>query len=362
MATRNGSKGDRLRIAVLLGGPSSEHDISLIGGTNVVDALDSKRYDIRPVVISREGVWRVPGRAWRGKEGFDPQRTEDWKVLGGTLEGIRYLEAWPADVTVPILHGRFGEDGILQACLEAAGLPFVGSGSVGSALASDKVITKSLLGFHGIRTPAFEVLDAEALARGRSDTAERLVASFGVPLVLKDPRGGSSLEVHIADDVGEVNAALQALVPPSKRVMVEQYIAGRELTAGVLHDWEKGEPTSLPIVEIKPRKGRSFDFHEKYAPDGAEEICPAPLTEAIEEEARRLGLHVHRILGLAGLSRTDLILDAEDQLHVLEVNTLPGMTERGLVPRAAQASGITFPVLIERLIRTAGLATRNSAS
>lgn len=356
MASRNGSKGDRLRVAVLLGGPSSEHDISLIGGKNVVEALDAKRYEVLPMVISREGVWRVPGRTWRHLKSFDPQRTEDWRVLGGTLDGVRYLEAWPADVTVPILHGRFGEDGMLQACLEAAGLPFVGSGTAGSTLASDKVITKSLLAFHGIATPRFEVLDAEALLRGRSQTAERLVETYGTPLVLKDPCGGSSLEVHIADDVGEVNAALQALVPPSKRVMVEQYVAGRELTSGVLHDWEKGEPVALPIVEIRPRKGRSFDYHEKYAPDGAEELCPAPLPPDVEAEARRLGLLVHRLLGLSGLSRTDLILDADGRLHVLEVNTLPGMTERGLVPKAAAAMGISFPALVERLIRTAGLA------
>ena len=187
-----------------------------------------------------------------------------------------------------------------------------------------------------------------------SDTAERLVARFGTPLVIKDPRGGSSLEVVIANDAGEAMTAIQRLAPPAERLMVERHVAGRELTSAVLQDRETQEPLALPIVEIRPRKARSFDYTEKYSADGAEELCPALLEPAVEKEARGLGLEVHRLLGLSGLSRTDLILDdKEGDLYVLEVNTLPGMTDRGLVPRAAAAVGISFPALIEGLIRTA---------
>jgi D-alanine-D-alanine ligase len=272
------------------------------------------------------------------------------------MHALAHLADWPADVVMPVLHGRFGEDGTLQACLAAAGLPFVGSGSLASALANDKIRTKEILSFHGVPTPRFEVLDAPTAGRGVIETARRLLDRYGAPLVLKDPCGGSSLEVHIADDEGEVAAALERLGPGRRRILVEAHVPGRELTSGVLEDRDAGEARALPIVEIRPRRGRSFDYHEKYSAEGAQELCPAPLEEAQERAARNLGLAVHRLLGLRGLSRTDLILDGTGALQVLEVNTLPGMTERGLVPLAAKACGISFPALIERLVRTASAA------
>lgn len=338
-----------------MGGPSSEYEVSLDGGRHIVDAIDPGRFDVRPVVISRDGQWHVSPRRRGGREGcFNPRDIEGWRRFGGPLEALCHLVDLRVDVVFPILHGRFGEDGTVQACLTAAGLPFVGSGSAASALAMDKVRTKEVLGFHGILTPAFEELSGAVLTRGIARTADGLVARYGTPLVLKDPRGGSSLEVRIADDPREVAAAIQDLVPPAKRLMVEEYVAGRELTAGVIRDRERGEATALPIVEIRPRHTRSFDYREKYDPDGAEELCPAPISEELEGEARRLGLAVHRILGLSGISRTDIILDEEERLQVLEVNTIPGMTQRSLIPRAAGAAGMSFSALVDNLIRTAG--------
>ncbi len=338
-----------------MGGPSSEHDVSLQGGAKVVEALDPDRFDVRPVVIGRDGSWQVPPRAtWRANgSAFDPGRIEGWKTYDGPLPALTHLKEWQADVVVPILHGRFGEDGTVQACLSAAGLTFVGSGSGASAIAIDKVRSKEIFVYHGLHTPVFEELDGERLARGVSATADDLVARHGTPLVIKEPCGGSSLEVVIADDAGEVAMAIQRLAPPATRLMVERYVKGRELTCGVILDRETREPIALPIVEIRPRKSRSFDYTEKYSPNGAEEICPAPIDADVEAEAKRIGLLVHHVLGCAGLSRTDFILDEEGRLQVLEVNTLPGMTDTSLVPRAAQAIGISFPALIETLIRTA---------
>jgi D-alanine-D-alanine ligase len=352
---REARRGDRLRVAVLMGGPSSEHEISLQSGRNVVEALDPRRFDVRPIVISREGRWRMPPRTWRRAGAFDPHDSEGWREARGLLQALEEIQDWRADVAVPVLHGRFGEDGTLQACLAAARIPFVGSGSRASALASDKIRTKEVLSFHGISTPDFEVLDAERLRANRSEAAERLVERFGVPLVLKDPRGGSSLEVRIVDDAGEAAVAIGQLAPPAEQVLAEAYVRGRELTAGVVHDRERGEPIALPIVEIRPRRGRFFDPFEKYDPEGAEELCPAPLPEAVEAEARALGLRLHRLLGLEGISRTDMILTADGRLEVLEVNTLPGMTEQSLLPRAARAMGLAFAALVENLVRTAAV-------
>lgn len=348
---------ERLRVVVLMGGPSSEHDVSLQGGKNVVEALDRRRFDVRPVVITREGRWRVAARPWHGAAGsFDPHADGGWRVFEGPCEALVHLRARGADVALPVLHGRFGEDGTLQACLSAAGIPFVGSDSRGSALAADKLRTKEILSFHGVPTPRFEVLAGEALKRGRPATAERLAQAFGLPLVLKDPLGGSSLEVRICHDVGEVLHAMDELAPPAERLLAEAFVKGRELTVAVLDDRESGRPAALPVIEIRPRRGRSFDYHEKYSADGAEELCPAPVTPEVEQAARALGLRVHALLGLRGLSRTDMILDESGRLFVLETNTMPGMTARSLVPRAAHAVGIEFPALIEGLVRSASLS------
>lgn len=368
-------KGDRMRVAVLMGGPSSEHEISLQGGQNVVAALSRDVFHVRPVIITKEGAWRMPRRRWEppaapsAPEGdsdesagsaaaggaWDAHDSEGWREYPGPCEALVALRDWEVDVALPILHGRFGEDGTVQALLFGAGIPFVGSDMAGSAVAFDKVRAKEVVRHHGIRTPDFDVLDVATFTSGRRDRIEAWGQRFGFPLILKNPRGGSSVEVRVAKDEGEALTAIEELAVGAERLMVEAFVAGRELTAGVLEDREEGGPVALPIVEIRPAAGRFFDFHEKYAKDGAEEICPAPIDEPVEAEARAIALAVHRALGLRGLSRTDLILDADGALHFLEVNTLPGMTERGLVPLAAARSGLDFPGLVTRLVRTARL-------
>jgi D-alanine-D-alanine ligase len=347
-------RSDRLKVAVLMGGPSSEHDVSLRGGKNVVEALDARRFDVRPVVITREGRWRLsPSSRGPRRDPFDPYASDGWPEYDGALEALVELRQERTDVVLPVLHGRFGEDGTLQACLAAAGLSFVGSACHGSAVASDKVRTKEILGFHGIPTPPFEVLAGEDLRRGRGAAARRVAARFGLPLVLKDPCGGSSFEVFVCDDEGQVLTAIETLARSSDRVLVEAYVRGTELTGGVLEDRERGTTVALPLVEIRPRSSRFFDAREKYDADGAEEICPARVSPQVEEAGRALALRLHGLLRLRGLSRTDLILDGEGALWVLEVNTLPGMTSVSLVPRAAAATGMSFPALLENLVRSA---------
>lgn len=358
-------KGDRMRVAVLMGGPSSEHEVSLQGGSNVVGALSREMFHVRPVIITKEGAWRMPRRRWEPptadtteggtSPGWDAHDSDGWREYPGPCEGLVALRDWDVDIALPVLHGRFGEDGTLQAMLTGAGIPFVGSDMTGSAVAFDKVRAKEVVHGHGIRTPAFEVIDVARFTSGRRERIEAWGAQFGFPLIVKNPRGGSSVEVRVARDEGQALTAIEELARGADRLMIEAYVKGRELTAGVLEDREEGGPVALPIVEIRPKEGRFFDYHEKYAKDGAEELCPAPIDEAVAQEAQSIGLHVHRLLGLRGLSRTDLMLDAEGQLHFLEVNTLPGMTQRGLVPLAASRTGLDFPGLVARLVRTARL-------
>ena len=361
---------DRMRVVVLMGGPSSEHDVSLRGGANVTEALDRKRYEVRPVVVTREGRWRVAVKPWegparngkpasRGTPAFDPLSTDlAWREYAGAWDALRELVDWKADVALPILHGRFGEDGTVQACLAAAGIRFAGSGVRGSALAIDKIHTKEVLGFHGIRTPKFRALSPDDLARRRGALAEDVVAQFGLPLVVKDPLGGSTLEVRVCDDAKQVASAFEALAPGAERLLVEAFVKGREFTAGILDDRERGRPLALPLVEIRPKSSKFFDYREKYDADGARETCPADVPPAVEAAGRQLGLEVHALLGLRGVSRTDLILceggEDDGRFTVLETNTLPGMTSRSLIPKAAAVAGIDFGGVLDRLIRTAG--------
>ena len=278
-----------MRIAVLMGGPSSEHEVSLRGGAHVVDALDPKRYEVRPVLLTREGRWRVAAKpvAARNGRGFDPQSPDlAWRDYDGAWAAIGELVAWRADVALPVLHGRFGEDGTIQACLKAAGIPFAGSGVLGSAVAADKIRTKEVLGFHGVRTPRFVTLSPDDLARGRPAVAEDLVRRLGLPLVVKAPGGGSSLEVRVVEDARGVGPAIEALASASPRLLVEAFARGREFTAGVLDDRERGRPIALPLVEIRPTKSKTFDHREKYEPDGASETCPADLPPGVEAQGR----------------------------------------------------------------------------
>jgi len=351
---------DRIRVAVLMGGPSSEHEVSLRGGANVVDALDRRRYEVRPVLVTREGRWKVvakPVEAGKGpRPGFDPLSPDvAWKEFPHAWGALGELVAWKTDVALPILHGRFGEDGVLQACLATAGIRYAGSGVAGSALAIDKIRTKEVLSFHGVPTAPFRALSRAELARGGLPAlAAELVAQFGTPVVVKDPLGGSSLEVRICDDAKQVALALEDLGKGADRLLVEAFVRGRELTGGILDDRERGRPVALPLVEMRPRSARFFDYREKYDAEGALEICPAEIPAEAEAAGRALALRVHELLGLRGVSRTDLILGEDGRFVVLEVNTMPGMTARSLVPKAAAAAGIDFPGVIERLIRTAG--------
>lgn len=353
---------DRIRVAVLLGGPSSEHDISLKSGANVIDALDRKRYEVRPVLITREGKWRVSSKSVdaggrNGKPGrpFDPLSSDAaWRDPVDAWMGLGELVDWKTDVALPILHGRFGEDGTVQACLQAAGIRFAGSGMRASAVAIDKIRTKEVLSFHGVRTSPFRTLDREDLGGNRPALAQELATVLGLPLVIKEPLGGSSLEVAICDDVREAVIALETLSKGRDRLLVEAFVKGREFTGGVLDDRERGHPVALPLIEMRPKNAKFFDYREKYDPDGAHEICPADVPANVEAAGRALALEVHERIGLRGVSRTDMILDDAGRFSVLEVNTMPGMTARSLIPKAAAAAGIEFHDVIDRLIRTAG--------
>ena len=296
----------RKKIAVLMGGPSPEHEVSISSGNNVVENLDGTRFEVSPVVIGKDGSFPFP------------------------LEQLSKF-----DVAFLALHGPFGEDGTIQAILEQIGLPYTGSAVAASRLGMDKIASKMLFQMKGIPTPEFGVVDSV-------DELANTAQLYGYPLVVKPSNQGSSVGVSIVRDP---SALVEAFTSASQfgPVIAEKYIKGREIQAGILGD----EP--LPLIEILPKKD-FFDYEAKYNSDLAEEIVPAPLDKKTTEEIQKLGLRAFRALACRGLGRVDLFLQDDGEIFVFEVNTIPGLTKNSLFPKEAAAAGITFPALLERII------------
>lgn len=301
----------RLRVAVILGGASSERAVSLKSGSAVAKALDPGRFRVML---------------------FDPM--VDLPRL------IRYSEN--LDAALVMLHGRGGEDGAIQGLLDLLGVPYQCSGVLGCALAMDKVMSKERY-----RQVGLLVAPDVVLHRGQEDAAELVQSRLGLPVVVKPASEGSSFGVTIVQEGDQLEPALDRAFALDRVVLAEKYLPGREITAGVLGNWEL---ESLPLVEIIPGEDYSFfDFHAKYQPGASQEICPAELDEATTGQIQRLGRQAHQALGCLGYSRSDFILTPEGPV-ILETNTIPGMTETSLFPQAAAAAGYSLGALAARLV------------
>ncbi|WP_300787808.1 D-alanine--D-alanine ligase [uncultured Desulfovibrio sp.] len=294
-----------MKILLIAGGWSSEREISLVGARGMQDALTQRGHDVTFFDLLHD---------------FD-----------------RLLECARAhDFALINLHGAPGEDGLVQAMLERADCPYQGSGPAGSFLALNKAAAKQIFRQAGLPTADWALLPQRP--------APDWEPPFGWPVFAKSNTGGSSLHLGRAACRAELDPILDEIFAAGECALIEPQLSGREVTCGVL-----GEEALAPIL-IEPVAGEFFDFTSKYARGGAREICPAPLPDAITAEVRRLALAAHTALGLAGYSRTDFILGADGSLHLLEVNTLPGMTPTSLVPQEAAVAGLDFGQLLERLI------------
>lgn len=334
-------------VLVLLGGYSTEHDVSLRSGTGVVRQMDPELYRPWPVVLTKDRRWRFPKlpltpdqqAAFEGGRHDLPEGdlSDGWSESQGPA-----LQRLPCDGAFLALHGDWGEDGRMQSLLEFHGVPYTGSGVLGSATAMDKSRTKEILATRELPiSPSVEL----ATSMGAEELAARIFEWAELPVVLKVPTGGSSIGVHIVKTEEQLVRAAVKLCATEKRVLVEKFVAGRELTCGVL----EGHPP-LPPTEIRPKCGEFFDFSSKYLPGGSEELTPAPLsaeeTRTIQDLARR----VHDTLRLRAYSRTDFILSDEGPI-ILEVNTLPGMTETSLIPQQAAAIGLSYRDLVTAILK-----------
>jgi len=313
-------------VAVIFGGPSLEHEVSVRSGGQVLEHIDRGRYAPVPVLIGTDRGWTVDGVR-----------------VGGALEGGQALKARRCEVAFLALHGPFGEDGTIQGFLDAIGMRHTGSGLAASALARDKLRAKRFLRAYGVS-------GAPDLACPPCTAAEA-GAQLGWPVVVKDPHQGSTLGLAIARDEAEFDEAVGRLAPEGTTLLVERREVGREFTVSVL-DGDDGRPAALPVIEIRAPSG-FFDYDAKYSDRGAEEIVPAPIGPEESARMQRLAESAHRALGLRGMSRTDLILRPDGTLVFLETNTIPGLTARSLLPKAAAAAGIPFREVITRLVEGA---------
>lgn len=339
-----------MRVAVLMGGPSREREVSLRSGEAVAEALARRGHEVLPCRIAADGRWELPGAAAAALPG-----TADGGALAASPAGtVARLGSGPAavDAVFVALHGAFGEDGTVQGFLETLGLPYTGSRVAASALAMDKERTKEVLTHHGLRTAPWIAVDREEWRAGTEAVLDRMIARARLPAVVKPPRDGSSFGVSVARDRAALRAAVErALEGPDGRVLVEERIEGVEVTCPVLGN--RGGPyRALPLVEIVPKAREFFDYEAKY--EGAsEEICPARLSAGVAARVRGDAITAHRVLGCDGISRSDFIVAPDGEAVFLETNTVPGMTAASLCPKSAAAAGMSFEDLCEELVRLA---------
>jgi D-alanine-D-alanine ligase len=319
-ATDGGLTQVGLRVAVLMGGRSAEREVSLNTGRQVCDALSSLGVDVVPIDA--------------GDAGF-----------------IRRLQESGADACFIALHGRFGEDGTIQGLLELLGMPYVGSGVLASAAAMDKIISKRLFDQAGLLSPEWAVLQ-----RSEEVDLASITTTLGPKTVVKPANEGSAIGVTISHSPDELPSAIAEAFRHDNFVLVEQFVAGVEVTVGVLGN---DELFVLPTLEVVPDH-EFYDYESKYVPGMSRHIIPARVSDEAAAQCQRLSLEAHKLLGCRGMSRSDTIVTEDEEVYLLEVNTIPGMTSTSLLPDAARAAGIEFPDLCMQLVRWA-LEPRNPA-
>ena len=303
-------------VAVLKGGRSLERNVSLTSGARVQDALERLGHDVVAIDVGHDLVTRLQ-------------------------------EASP-DVAFVALHGRDGEDGTVQELLEVLGVPYTGSGVSACIRAADKVLAKHAFRDGGLPTPDFYAWNEAAFKQlGAADALPAIEERLEFPIVVKPARQGSALGIKFAQTAADVPGALVAAFSYDAKVLLERFVSGRELAVSVLDD------AVLPIVEAIPRDEDFYDFEARYEIGRTDFVCPAALDDDVTERVQETALAAYRLLGCEGFARVDAILDADGTPQLLEVNTVPGLTETSLLPQAAEAAGISFDDLVARVVELA---------
>jgi D-alanine-D-alanine ligase len=348
----------RLRVGVLFGGRSGEHDVSLHSARAVMAALQQAGHDVVPIGITREGRWLVGGDPHRALSSGDMGGEQSVSMLpepGGTglvaVGGDHISQSRAAvgalDVLFPVLHGTYGEDGTVQGLFDLAAVPYAGAGVLGSALGMDKVVQKSLWRGLGLPVVDYLTLQRRELERDSEAVMDRIEQTFDYPCFTKPANLGSSVGVSKARNRTELHLGLQQAARYDAKLLVERGIDARELECGVLGN---DDPIASVVGEIVA--GADFyDYRAKYVDSGSQAIIPADIDPDLARRVQRLAVEAFKAVNAAGLARVDFFLDRSNgQLYLNEINTMPGFTEISMYPKLWQASGVSFSELVTRIV------------
>lgn len=304
------------KVLVLMGGTSEEREVSLNSGNNVYKALEQKGFQVEALDLSKDNLGRIADIA--------------------------------PDVVFIALHGKNGEDGTVQGYLDLLGIPYTGSGVATSAICMNKILTKKLLSYEGLPTPDFIIMKKKTFDQA-AFVVRSLVQKFGLPMVVKAATQGSSIGTYIVKKEDEILPAIEAAFQYDQDVLIEKYIDGILLTVSVLGN---ENPCILPIIEITSNN-EFYDYESKYTPGMCEHLIPARINEDLQNKIARISEETYKSLACRGFARIDFMVDRKGQPYILEINTIPGLTNMSLVPDAARAVGISYEDLIERLVKLA---------
>ncbi len=342
----------KIRVGIVYGGRSVEHEVSIASATSILQALDPSRYDVQLIAISKEGRWHLGGPDLLPEAVVHAE-----EVTLPAVPGQRQLLAAEGgapiaeiDVIVPIVHGTGGEDGTLQGFLELAGVPYVGAGVLGSAVQMDKDVTKRLLAAEGIPVVPGRCLRSYELSEAPDALCDSIVAELGLPLFVKPVGLGSSVGISKVKTRDELLPALTEAARYDTKILVEVAVNARELEIAVLGN---DQPEASVPGEIVP-KSEFYDYESKYVDESTELLVPAPVSEEMTRRMQEMAVHAFRVLEGQGLARVDFFVDrVTEELWINEVNSLPGFTDVSMYPRLWDASGLPYPALLDRLIELA---------
>jgi D-alanine-D-alanine ligase len=338
-----------VRVMVVFGGRSGEHEVSLASARAIMEALDG-RYEVVPVGISRSGRWILSGNPMRELE------SESTQIVAASDPASPASEKLPValdsvDVVFPVLHGPYGEDGTIQGMLELAGIPYVGSGVLASAVGMDKLTMKKIFAHHGLPQVEWLGLTRKEWEEDRETWVRHIETSLGYPCFVKPANLGSSVGINKARDAGELRAALNEAAALDRRLIVEAGVDAREIEVSALGN----EETEVSVPgEIIVKKNEFYDYEAKYAEGGMELVVPADISDETTVEIRRIARTAYEAIDAAGMARVDFFLGRDTgRLLLNEINTIPGFTPTSVYSRLWAASGLPYEDLLDRLIRLA---------
>jgi D-alanine-D-alanine ligase len=356
-----GSRRDKLRIGVVFGGRSGEHEVSLASALSVLAAIDRTRYDVVPMGIAKDGQWLVGGDPLRAlaeaagvRLALPPPTPSPTSAGAGlvrvpTAGGLPTAAAAGLDVVFPVLHGPYGEDGTLQGLLELADVPYVGAGVLASAVGMDKATMKAVFQAHGLPIVPHLVVRSHEWAEDAAGIARRVAAELGYPCFVKPANLGSSVGISKVEAASALAAGVAEAFRHDRKILIEQGVAAREIEVSVLGN---DHPEASVPGEVLPGKAW-YDYEAKYTEGIAKLMIPASLDQAVAEEFRRLAVAAFRAVDAAGLARVDFFLEGDERIWVNEINTMPGFTQTSAYPRLWEASGLPYPQLVDRLVTLA---------